>query len=69
MYNALVVSRNQKLYLPSVLRKQRLVIDKCDTILQVVVLSHMPYTLPTFYMYITKDMVDKVNVISQKARK
>jgi hypothetical protein len=55
----IVTVGNQRLYFLSLLRKQRLGIDECASILQAIVLSHVRYALPMYFKYLTSDMVEK----------
>jgi hypothetical protein len=56
-------------YLSSLLRKQRLGVDECDSVLQAIVLSRVRYALPMYYNYLTADMGNKINAIFHKAHK
>jgi hypothetical protein len=67
--SSIVTVCNQRLYLLSLLRKQGLGIDECDSVLQAIVLSRVRYALPMYFKYLTSDMVDKINAIFRKAYK
>ena len=61
--SSIVTVCNQRLYLLSLLRKQGLGVDECDSVLQAIVLSRLRYALPMYYNYLSSDMVDKINAI------
>ena len=67
--SSLVTLCNQRLYLLSLLRKQGLGVDECDSVLQAIVLSRIRYALPMYYNYLTADMLNKINAIFHKAHK
>jgi hypothetical protein len=60
---------NQRLYLLSLLRKQGLVVDECEIVLQANVLSRIRYALSMYYNYLTAELVNKRNAIFHKAYK
>ena len=46
--HAIVTVCDQRLYLLSLLRKQGLGVDECDSVLQAIVSSHLHYALPMY---------------------